>query len=80
MANVIKLSLFDPENIQKVYEELNRILSMRGQTEVKTPAVINEEGEITKEEVKQPITITSDILTVATVLEDFPLPEVEEME
>ena len=68
IANTIKLSLFDPENIQKVDKEIQRILGLRGVLRIKEPAIIGEDGDIATPAVMEQIEITSDILTVATVL------------
>ncbi len=73
VVNTIKLSLFDPENIKKVYKEISNVLAQRGIMVVKTPAVVNDEWVTTTPAVMEQKEITSDILTVATVLADFPV-------
>ena len=63
-----------------VDEETKRILAARGKTQVVTPAEYDEEGNLTQEEVREEIPVTSEILTVETVFADFPVVEVEEVE
>ena len=73
ISEAIKASMYDPENIIAIEKEIKRILSMRWKTEVVTPAEYDEEWKLTKEVVMRDVEITSDKMTVATVLADFPV-------
>lgn len=69
----IEASVYDPENIIAIEKEVERILGLRWKQELVTPAEYNEEWEIVNEAVYQDVEISSDIISVETVLEDFPL-------
>ena len=71
---VIKTGIFDPENIIKVNQEVDRMIWVRGLTELDTSAEYDEEtGEITKEATYKEIPVVSEILDVETIFTDFPL-------
>lgn len=75
---VIKLWLYDPENIIKVNKEVDRMLWARGKTEMVSPAEyttdpITMDTILTKEAEYQEIPVTSEFLDVDTIFTDFPL-------
>lgn len=73
VSKAIEASIYDPENIIKIWNEVERIVSLRWQTYVSEVATYDEEWNVLTEEVRLPVEIISDIIDVEEVLEDFPL-------
>ena len=78
VQEAIKASQFDPDNIMKIEKEIERIISIKDRKVVVTPAEYDEDGNITTEEVKDYVELTSDIIDVDVVLVDFPRTVLEE--
>lgn len=74
----IQASIYDPENILRIEKEVERIISLKDKKEVVTPAKYNADGTIKTEAVIDYVELTSDIIDVDVVLQDFPRTVLEE--